>query len=444
MMMLPQEVAAALSRLTAAGYEAYVVGGAVRDAVRGLRRTNDWDITTSALPRQVEQVFSDLRCIETGLKHGTVTVVIDQTPLEITTFRLDGTYSDHRHPDAVQFTRSLQEDLARRDFTMNALAYSPRTGLVDLYGGQADLARGLVRCVGQPDRRFDEDALRILRALRFAAVFSMQVEEQTTAAVHRCAPLLQSVAAERVQAELTRLLCGPGAGPILAAFADVLAVPMPELRPLFGLDQRNPHHDRDLWTHTVAAVSAAPADSVLRWAALLHDVGKPDRFTLDSSGVGHFYGHAAHSASIADAILTRLRFDTARRERIVTLIRLHDQPLLPERPAMMRLLHRLGDEAARQLIDLHRADTLAQAPMCQSRLADYDRCAAMLEEILREKACFSLRDLAVNGRDMLALGLQGPQVGAALDACLRAVMDGAAPNERAALLTLAQRAAEQE
>ena len=444
MMMLPQEVAAALSRLTAAGYEAYVVGGAVRDAVRGLRRTNDWDITTSALPRQVEQVFSDLRCIETGLKHGTVTVVIDQTPLEITTFRLDGTYSDHRHPDAVQFTRSLQEDLARRDFTMNALAYSPETGLVDLYGGQADLTRGLVRCVGQPDRRFDEDALRILRALRFAAVFSMQVEEQTTAAVHRCAPLLQSVAAERVQTELTRLLCGPGAGPILTAFADVLAVPIPELRPLFGLDQRNPHHDRDLWTHTVAAVSAAPADSVLRWAALLHDVGKPDRFTIDSSGVGHFYGHAAHSASIADAILTRLRFDTARRERIVTLIRLHDQPLLPERPAMMRLLHRLGDEAARQLIDLHRADTLAQAPMCQSRLADYDRCAAMLEEILREKACFSLRDLAVNGRDMLALGLQGPQVGAALDACLRAVMDEVAPNEQAALLALVQRAAEQE
>lgn len=444
MMMLPQEVAAALSRLNAAGYEAYVVGGAVRDAVRGLRRTNDWDITTSALPRQVEQVFSDLRCIETGLKHGTVTVVIDQTPLEITTFRLDGAYSDHRHPDAVQFTRSLREDLARRDFTMNALAYSPETGLVDLYGGQADLARGLVRCVGQPDRRFDEDALRILRALRFAAVFSMQVEEQTTAAVHRCAPLLQSVAAERVQTELTRLLCGPGAGPILTAFADVLAVPIPELRPLFGLDQCNPHHDRDLWTHTVAAVSAAPADSVLRWAALLHDVGKPDRFTLDSSGVGHFYGHAARSASIADAILTRLRFDTARRERIVTLIRLHDQPLLPERPAMMRLLHRLGDEAARQLIDLHRADTLAQAPMCQSRLADYDRCAAMLEEILREKACFSLRDLAVNGRDMLALGLQGPQVGAALDACLRAVMDEVAPNEQAALLALVQRAAEQE
>lgn len=444
MMLLPQEVAAALSRLNAAGYDAYVVGGAVRDAVRGLRRTNDWDITTSALPRQVEQVFSDLRCIETGLKHGTVTVVIDQTPLEITTFRLDGAYSDHRHPDAVQFTRSLQEDLARRDFTMNALAYSPETGLVDLYGGQADLARGLVRCVGQPDRRFDEDALRILRALRFAAVFSMQVEEQTTAAVHRCAPLLQSVAAERVQTELTRLLCGPGAGPILTAFADVLAVPIPELRPLFGLDQRNPHHDRDLWAHTVAAVSAAPADSVLRWAALLHDVGKPDRFTLDSSGVGHFYGHAARSASIADAILTRLRFDTARRERIVTLIRLHDQPLLPERPAMMRLLHRLGDEAARQLIDLHRADTLAQAPMCQSRLADYDRCAAMLEEILREKACFSLRDLAVNGRDMLALGLQGPQVGAALDACLRAVMDEVAPNEQAALLALVQRAAEQE
>lgn len=436
---LPQPVRQALRCLNAAGYEAYVVGGAVRDWIRGIPRANDWDIASSALPQQVEQVFSGQRCIETGLKHGTITVILGGMPLEITTFRLDGAYSDHRHPDAVQFTRSLREDLSRRDFTMNALAYHPEAGLVDYYGGQEDIARRLVRCVGQPDRRFDEDALRILRALRFSSAFSMQVEGETAAAIHRCAPLLQSVAAERIQSELTRLLCGSDAGRILEAFSDAAAVPIPELVPLFGLDQRNPHHNRDLWAHTAAAVSAAPAEPVLRWAALLHDIGKPDCMTIDGGGTGHFYGHAARSAAMAEAILTRLRFDTARREQIVTLIRLHDQPILPERRVLMRLLNRLGAGAARQLIALHRADTLAQAPMCQGRLADYDLAEALLDCILREKACFSLRDLAVNGRDMLALGLRGPQVGAALEQCLHAVMEGAAPNERTALLALAQR-----
>ena len=250
MMTLPEQVHMALDRLEAAGWEAFVVGGAVRDALRGCA-AGDWDITTNAEPEQVERVFSGERLIETGLRHGTVTVLLDGLPLEITTYRVDGGYSDHRRPDSVTFTRSLRDDLLRRDFTMNALAYNPQTGLVDICGGAEDLAHGIVRCVGEPERRFREDGLRILRALRFASVLGFTIEPETAAAIHRCAELLRYLAAERVLSELTKLLCGQNAGAVLREFSDVLAVPIPELRPMFGFAQHNPHHDRDVWQHTI-------------------------------------------------------------------------------------------------------------------------------------------------------------------------------------------------
>ena len=243
MLTLPSQVHTALDRLTAAGWEAYVVGGAVRDALRGCA-AGDWDITTNAEPAQVERVFAGERLIETGLRHGTVTVLLDGLPLEITTYRVDGDYTDHRRPDAVRFTRSLREDLLRRDFTMNALAYHPRTGLVDVCGGAEDIARGVVRCVGEPDRRFQEDGLRILRALRFSSVLGFQIAPETAAAIHRNRALLQYLAAERVRSELTKLLCGQNVDAVLREFSDVLAVPIPELRPMFGFEQHNPHHDR--------------------------------------------------------------------------------------------------------------------------------------------------------------------------------------------------------
>ena len=239
MLTLPSQVHTALDRLTAAGWEAYVVGGAVRDALRGCA-AGDWDITTNAEPAQVERVFAGERLIETGLRHGTVTVLLDGLPLEITTYRVDGDYTDHRRPDAVRFTRSLREDLLRRDFTMNALAYNPRTGLVDVCGGAEDIARGVVRCVGEPDRRFQEDGLRILRALRFASVLGFQIAPETAAAIHRNRALLQYLAAERVQSELTKLLCGQNVDAVLREFSDVLAVPIPELRPMFGFEQLRP------------------------------------------------------------------------------------------------------------------------------------------------------------------------------------------------------------
>ncbi len=438
MMGLPEQVRRALARLEDAGYEAYVVGGAVRDYVRGADTGTDWDITTSALPEETEAVFSGCRVIETGMKHGTVTVLSDGEPLEITTYRVDGGYSDHRHPDEVRFTRSLREDLRRRDFTMNAMAYSPRTGVVDPFGGQADLAAGVVRCVGEPNRRFQEDALRILRGLRFASVLGMSVHPDTARAARDNRALLAAVAAERVRSELTKLLCGADAERVLLEFPDILSVPLPEIGAMVGFDQHNPHHDRDIWAHTAAVTAAIPAQPVLRWAALLHDVGKPPCFSLAEDGVGHFYGHAGESARMADGILRRLRFDTDSREEIVRLIRYHDLPIQPERKPVKRLMNKLGPDTVRRLIELHKADTRGQSAVCAGRIAEYDAVAAVLDEILNEKECFSLRNLAVNGTDMLSLGLTGRDIGRALNACLAAVMEEKLPNERGALLEYAE------
>lgn len=437
MLTLPSQVHTALDRLTAAGWEAYVVGGAVRDALRGCA-AGDWDITTNAEPAQVERVFAGERLIETGLRHGTVTVLLDGLPLEITTYRVDGDYTDHRRPDAVRFTRSLREDLLRRDFTMNALAYHPRTGLVDVCGGAEDIARGVVRCVGEPDRRFQEDGLRILRALRFASVLGFQIAPETAAAIHRNRALLQYLAAERVQSELTKLLCGQNVGAVLREFADVLAVPIPELTPMFGFPQHNPHHDKDVWDHTIAVIESITPEPVLRWAALLHDIGKPSCFSLAEDGIGHFFWHSDQSTSMAESILSRLRFDNASKEQIVRLVRYHDMPITADRKPIKRLLSKHGEDATRQLIELHKADTLGQSAICRHRIAIFEEVSQMINEILQEESCFTLKDLAVNGHDMMTLGFQGPTIGRVLQECLDAVLDEQIPNEHEALMAFAK------
>ena len=424
MLNLPPQAVEALRALEAAGFEAFVVGGAVRDGVRGVQ-PKDWDLATNATPEQAAAVFTGRHIIETGLRHGTVTVVLDHMPLEITTYRGDAP--------------TLQADLARRDFTCNAMAYHPRTGLLDPMGGRADLARGLVRCVGEADRRFAEDGLRILRALRFAAVLGLRVEDKTAAAMRRNLPLLPQAAPERIRAELTGLLCGRDAGRVLAENADIAAAVLPELAPLFGFAQHNAHHDRDVWQHTLAVVDAAAPEPVLRWAALLHDLGKPACFSLGPDGAGHFYGHAELSAKLAGAILTRLHSDTAGRAQIVALVRWHDVPIVPERRAMRRLLRRLGEDTVRRLLALRIADTRGQAPACQGRLETLRQAGAVVDTLVAEAACFSRKDLAVTGRDLLPLGLTGHEIGAALERCLTAVVEEAVPNERAALLDYVRR-----
>lgn len=441
-MNVPSYALNAVSRLRAGGFAAFLVGGCVRDSLMG-RVPEDYDAATSARPEQTEAVFAGERIIETGLKHGTVTVLLEGQPVEITTFRTEGAYSDHRHPDEVRFADGIGDDLARRDFTVNAMAWSPETGLVDPFGGQADLDRRIIRCVGDPDRRFDEDALRILRALRFASVLGFELDPATAASALAKKELLGAVSRERIAAELVRLVCGPDVRRVICGFWPILAVPVPELAPMAGFDQRSKYHCYDVLTHCAVAAGAVRPDPILRLAALLHDCGKPACFTVDEDGNGHFYGHGRISADLTQTVLTRLRFDADTVRRVTALVALHDCPLEPEpgKPptAIKRLLGKLGTEDFLRLLDLKRADAVAHDPKYRERAALCDRVEALAKGILAEQACFRVKDLAVNGRDLIALGIpEGPAVGRVLNALLEAVVGEEAPNEREALLALAR------
>ncbi len=438
---LPADVAALLAMLRDAGFPAYTVGGCVRDALLGIT-PHDWDICTSALPDQMQQVFKDLHTVETGLKHGTLTVVVNHVPYEITTFRVDGEYTDHRHPDSVSFVDNIAEDLSRRDFTVNAMAWSPDSGLVDLFGGREDLAAGVIRCVGDPALRFDEDALRVLRALRFASVYDFSIDPATDAAARKLAPSLHGVAGERIREELMKLLCGKGVGRILRAYPDVLSEIIPEIRPMVGYDQQNHHHSYDLWEHTVRAVENVPAEADFRLAMLLHDTGKPIVRTTDEHGEGHYKGHQAVSAEIAERAADALRLDNATRDRVILMVRYHDIPLRTEtgeinldRSFLLRKLNRFGEKDLRALIRIHRADRIAtgySSPEREDRRMK-ERLDA-LDALLAEQPCFTLKDLAVNGRDLQAEGLRGKEIGETLQRLLEAVMDGTLENTRDVLL----------
>lgn len=434
--------AKALALLQAAGYEAWIVGGCVRDALLGLP-PKDYDLTTSALPEETQRVFAAYPRIETGLRHGTVTVLLEGEPLEITTYRVDGVYSDARHPDGVTFTRSLRQDAARRDFTINAMAYAPGQGLQDFFGGQADLAQGTIRAVGRAETRFHEDALRILRALRFASVLDFTLEGETARAARACAPLLAAVSAERVSGELGKLLCGKAAGRVLRDYPDVLGVVLPEILPMVGLDHRNPHHCYDVWTHTTVAVDHVPPELPLRLAMLIHDIGKPDTFSLGEDGQGHFYGHPRRSVELAEGILSRLRFPRRTRERVLTLVRYHDAVLEESPQRVRRWLNKLGPEVFFDLLAIQGGDAAAQAPAYCTRLDHLRRLEALARQVLDQAPCLTVRDLAVGGEDLLALGYRGPAIGRALRALLDQVLSETVSNEKNALLQrLAQMDAE--
>ena len=440
-MTIPQAALDALEQLNRAGFSAWLVGGCVRDLLMG-RTPGDYDITTAARPEQVEAVFAGERIIETGLKHGTVTVLLGGLPLEITTYRQEAAYSDHRHPDAVRFAPSLEADLSRRDFTVNAMAWHPAEGLVDLFGGREDLKAGIIRCVGRPEQRFSEDALRILRALRFASVLGFRLDGETRRAALERRELLSHVSRERIAAELTGILCGKDVRRVVTELWPVLAVPIPELADMAGFEQHSPYHCYDVLTHCAAAAEAVPPEQTVRWAALLHDAGKPACFTVDEQGRGHFYGHAKQSAHLAETVLTRLRFDRDTVRRVTRLVELHDYPIdppdgSPER-AVRRLLGRLGEEDFFFLLDLKKGDALAHAPQFRGRARACDRLGQLARQMLEQKQCFSLKQLAVNGSDLLGLGVPpGPAVGKLLQRLLEAVLSGETPNERQALLELA-------
>lgn len=438
-MDMPKNVDIAINLLQSAGFEAYAVGGCVRDSLLG-KTPNDWDITTSAKPEDMKSVFADFHCIDTGIKHGTVTVVIDGEPLEITTFRLDGEYEDNRHPKSVTFTSNLGADLGRRDFTVNAMAYSKKTGTVDLFGGQNDLKNKIIRCVGDPDRRFNEDALRILRALRFASALDFEIEEKTAQSLLKNRALLGNISEERIAKELLKLVCGKGAKRILTDFAPVLFEILPELQPMYKNSHDNPHHCYDIYEHTLIAVESIDPEPTLRFATLLHDCGKPAVKKFDENGVAHFYGHQRISAEISAQILARLKVSNKFRDEILFLVSNHDRWELYENTEKMpRYLSKFGLDGVLNLLKVMRADVLAQSPEYRYRLDQIADAEETAKNLAAQKPCLSLSELQINGRTLMDIGIpQGRKLGAVLAQLLDEVIDGVTKNTQEALTTRAR------
>lgn len=438
-MDMPKNVDTAINLLQSAGFEAYVVGGCVRDSLLG-KTPNDWDITTSAKPEDMKSVFINFHCIDTGIKHGTVTVVIDGEPLEITTFRLDGEYEDNRHPKSVTFTSNLGADLGRRDFTVNAMAYSKMTGTVDLFGGQNDLKNKIIRCVGDPDRRFNEDALRILRALRFASALDFEIEEKTAQSLLKNRALLGNISEERIAKELLKLVCGKGAKRILTDFAPVLFEILPELQPMYKNSHDNPHHCYDIYEHTLIAVESIDPEPTLRFAMLLHDCGKPAVKKFDENGVAHFYGHQRISAEISAQILARLKVSNKFRDEILFLVSNHDRWELYENTEKMpRYLSKFGLDGVLKLLKVMRADVLAQSPEYRYRLDQIADAEEIAKNLAAQKPCLSLSELQINGRTLMDIGIpQGRKLGAVLAQLLDEVIDGVTKNTQEALTTRAR------
>ena len=434
MMLLPDSAAACVKRLENAGFAAYAVGGCVRDACLGLT-PHDYDLCTAATPAEMKAIFAGHTLVLAGEKHGTVGVVMDGEVVEITTFRTEGDYRDNRHPDRVEFVTDIEKDLSRRDFTVNAMAYSPTRGLCDPFGGQEDLRNGILRAVGDAETRFREDSLRILRGVRFAVRFRLTPEEKTEKAMAELSGLMENLARERVFSELDGLLPHLRAEDLIR-YSTVLCAVIPELRATLGFDQRTHHHIYDIYTHTAHVVANVPATSVLRWAALLHDIGKPACFTLDDRGQGHFYGHAKVSAQLAKDVLLRLKAPTALRSRVVRLIALHMNPLTADKKLLRRRVAQHGFETVYDLLRLQESDVKGTG-VTENALS-FAGVEEILKEIEAENACLTLKDLAVTGHDLMALGFSGPAIGKMQRYLLELVLEERLPNEKEALLTAAR------
>ena len=428
-----------LAALENAGFEAYYVGGCVRDLIMG-REINDIDIATSALPEETAAVFKNEKVIPTGIKHGTVTVISGGVPYEITTFRHDGSYSDSRRPDSVRFSHSIEEDLARRDLTINAIAMDLRGSTVDPFGGEKDITDRMIRCVGAPEKRFTEDALRILRAARFASQLGFSIDPGTAAAMHSLRGRLGLLSRERVRDELDKLLCGENCLDVLLGFRDIIGEMIPEMIPCFDFQQHSKYHKFDVYSHIAHTVAAAPADCLLlRRAMLFHDIGKPPMFTLDENGEGHFKGHARLSAEMAEDIMKRLRYDSRTIEQTCRLIFMHSDKINSDKQ-LRRLTAKLGAEEFALLMEFKKADNLGKKEsVAAEENPGFDVLARKARELEAEGACIKLAELAVNGNDMLALGFSGKAVGNALDTLLALVIDGVLPNEKDALTEYAGR-----
>lgn len=435
MIEMPQDVRFIIGELNKGGFEAYAVGGCVRDSILG-RTPNDWDITTSATPFEVKDIFR--RTVDTGLQHGTVTVLLKDQGYEVTTYRIDGEYTDHRRPDEVTFTGELSEDLLRRDFTINAMAYNDETGIVDLYGGIQDLEEGVIRCVGNPDDRFDEDALRIMRAVRFAAQLGFSVDSATREAATKHASELSQVSAERIETELTKLLISDHPEKVLDMYEmGITSIILPEFDKMMETEQNSPYHMYDVGRHTVEVIKNVSPTKVMRYAALLHDIGKPQCKTTDDKGVDHFKGHALVSEEMSTKILKRLRMDNDTIRDVKKIVRWHDYGIsgVITKKSVRKMLSSMGEQYFSEFLDIKRADMKGQSDY---RLAEREEVLSNIirfhDEIMEEGNALSIKDLAVNGKDIMDLGIpKGPRVGETLSYLLERVLEEPTLNEKSKL-----------
>lgn len=435
---LPEKVQKIINRLQEHGYEAYAVGGCVRDSLLG-RIPDDWDITTSATPMETKSLFQ--RTFDTGIEHGTITVLLDKDAFEVTTYRVDGKYEDSRHPKEVTFTRSLKEDLLRRDFTINAMAYNDTEGLIDIFGGISDLQNKTIRCVGNAEARFGEDALRILRAVRFAAQLGFDIEEETRKGIAKLAPTLSNISAERIQVELIKMLVSPNPGLIRTAYElGITKVILPEFDEMMITEQETPHHMYSVGEHTIKAIEKVRADKVLRLTMLLHDVAKPKMKTMDEKGVAHFKMHDVEGIDMAKKILKRLKFDNDTLNKVVKLVQYHDYRMPAEPKHVRRAMNKIGEELFPYYLEVRTADTLAQSMYQRAEklqnIQDIEKC---YKEILEKRECVSLKTLAVTGSDLIASGMQpGKEIGRVLNALLELVIEQPELNTKEILLELKQ------
>lgn len=438
---VPEKAKKVVNTIQAAGFEAYVVGGCVRDSILG-RQPQDWDITTSAKPEQVKALFP--RTIDTGLQHGTVTVMQDREGFEVTTYRIDGEYEDSRHPKEVVFTPNLEEDLKRRDFTINAMAYNEEKGLVDIFGGMEDIRLGRIRCVGRAEERFGEDALRMLRAIRFSAQLGYEIDEETKQGIRRLAPTLKNISAERIQTELVKMLVSPHPDYLRTAYdMGVTKVFFPEFDRAMETEQHHPHHMYSVGEHILHSLAYVPADKVLRLTMLLHDIGKPDTLTIDEQGITHFYNHESLSAEMAKGILRRLKFDNDTINMVYKLVMYHDygNSVEPTLQTVRRAMNKIGEDAFPALFQVKYADMMAQSDYLRDeKLKRLEYWKRLYTEICEKEQCVSLKTLAVTGSDLIAAGMKpGKELGEVLQKLLQLVLDDPSCNTKDKLLAEAQR-----
>lgn len=437
---IPEGTNKVIETLEAAGYEAFIVGGCVRDSILG-RIPGDWDITTSARPEQVKELFK--RTIDTGIAHGTVTVMVGKVGYEVTTYRIDGEYSDHRRPDQVEFTASLEEDLKRRDFTINAMAYSHSKGIIDMFGGMQDLSSKVIRAVGDACDRFDEDALRILRAIRFAGQLGFDIERDTRKAMILKSRHLKDISAERIRVELTKLLISHHPEKLIDAYVmGITAHILPEFDRMMEQPQNNPHHKYNVGVHSIETVKGVEPDATLRWAALLHDVGKPKCHSKGEDNTDHFYNHEKVGADVARKLMKRLKFDNKTINDVCTLIRWHDYGMggIPKKNSIRRLLGQVGRDFFPLIMEIKKADMAAQSDYkLDEKQLQLEALISRYEEIIASDDCVSMKELKVNGGDLIKLGVKpGPQLGRILNKLLDIVIEDPEKNDREYLLDKAK------